>query len=203
MGGKNSKKQLDDTIFNMRLASKRFAKESKRAENEEKAERAKAKVYLEKGVIESAQIHAENSIRKKNDSLNYLRLSSKMDAVVSRIQSATRTEEITSQFSRVIPQMNRVLRNMNLENIGETMGQFEKMFEDLDVASGYINESLGTSTAMSTPQTQVNGLLQQIASENNIEVGDQLGIAPTGIAAPSQQNAVQHDDLEARLHKLG
>jgi len=192
MGGKNSKKQLEDTIFNMRLASKQMAKESQRCQKEEKSEKLKIKKYLEKGLTDAARIHAENAIRKKNESLNYLRLSSKLDAVQSRIQSAARTEEMTTQFSRVIPQMSKVLQNMKPENISETMSNFEKVFEDLDVASGYVNESLAQTTAVSTPQDQVDQLLGEVASEHNIQVQEQMGETPiSGLAQNTEEELKQ------------
>ena len=39
---------------------------------------------LEKGNQDVARIYAENAIRKKSESLNYLRMSGKVDAVASR-----------------------------------------------------------------------------------------------------------------------
>ncbi len=38
--------------------------------------------------MEGARIYAENAIRKKTESLNYLRLAARLDAVQSRINSA-------------------------------------------------------------------------------------------------------------------
>ena len=184
MGGKASSEQLADTIFEMRLANKQLTKESQRCEKEERQEKEKAKRNLEKGMIDIARIHAENAIRKKGESLNYLRLASKMDAVASRIQSASRTESMTHNFSRVIPQMNRVMKNMKLENISQTMTDFEKCFENLDVASGFINESLNQTTSVSAPKEQVDGLLGEIASEHNIKVSEELLSPMTGIHAP-------------------
>ncbi|CAG9327680.1 unnamed protein product [Blepharisma stoltei] len=183
MGSKSSKDTLDDTLFNLRFAGKTLIKESDRSQKEEKIEKDKAKRALEKGLIDNARIAAENAIRKKNEALNYLRLSSKLDAVASKIMSASRTEAMTRQFSQVIPQMNRAMKSMNLENISETMGQFEKCFENLDVASGYVSESLNQTTTVSTPRDQVDNLLGMIASEHNIEVRGQLGEAPLGISA--------------------
>ena len=52
MGGKSSSRQLEDTMFNMRLTAKQLVKESQRSEKEEKLEKEKAKRYLEKGLIE-------------------------------------------------------------------------------------------------------------------------------------------------------
>ena len=186
MGGKSSAQQLEDTIFEMRLANKQLTKESQRCEKEERQEKEKAKRNLEKGLIDIARIHAENAIRKKNESLNYLRLASKMDAVASRIQSASRTESMTTNFARVIPQMNRVMKNMKLENISQTMTDFEKCFENLDVASGFINESLNQTTSVSAPKEQVDGLLGEIASEHNIKVSEDLLSPMTGINVPGR-----------------
>ena len=65
-----------------------MARLSKKAEKEQKTEQNKVKKALEQGNVEVARIHAENAVRKKNESLNYLRMSGKVDAVASRVQSA-------------------------------------------------------------------------------------------------------------------
>lgn len=44
----------------------------------------KIKKALQQGNVEGAKIYAENAIRKKNESLSYLRMASKVDAVQSR-----------------------------------------------------------------------------------------------------------------------
>jgi charged multivesicular body protein 1 len=176
----NSQKKLDDTLFNLRLSSKQMMKESQRANKEEAAEKIKAKKALEKGMIDTARIHAENAIRKKNDSLNFMRLSSKLDAVASKVQTATRTENMTREFSKMLPQLDRVLQNLNVENVSQTMGQFETMFENLDVATGYVSDSLQQSTAVAAPRQEVDGLLSQIASENNIAIEEQFGELASG-----------------------
>lgn len=36
--------------------------------------------------MEVAQVHAENAIRKKNEALNYIRMSARIDAVAARVQ---------------------------------------------------------------------------------------------------------------------
>ncbi len=37
--------------------------------------------------MEGAKIYAQNAIRKKNESLNYLKLGSRLDAVVARLNT--------------------------------------------------------------------------------------------------------------------
>ena len=48
--------------------------------------------------LEFAQLHAENAIRKKNESLNYLRLASRVDAVASKIKSADNIKSVAKQM---------------------------------------------------------------------------------------------------------
>ena len=77
-----------DSLFQLKFCSKQLARLSKKAEKEQKTEQNKVKKALEQGNVEVARIHAENAVRKKNESLNYLRMSGKVDAVASRVQSA-------------------------------------------------------------------------------------------------------------------
>ena len=44
--------------------------------------------------MEGAKIHAENSIRQKNQSLNYRRMSARIDAVAARVQTAITTKQV-------------------------------------------------------------------------------------------------------------
>ena len=82
----------------MKFSAKQLEKLSKKAEKDQKKEEAQIKKALEKGDQERARIYAENAIRKKNESLNYLRMSSKIDATASRVQSAVTTKKVTKSM---------------------------------------------------------------------------------------------------------
>ena len=85
----SSTKALDNHLFNLKFASKQLLRDSKRCEKEEKAEKAKLKKAIEKGNTDVARIHAENAVRKRQESLNLLRTSARVDAVASRVQTVT------------------------------------------------------------------------------------------------------------------
>ena len=51
---------------------------------------------MEKKNPDIARVYAENAIRKKNESLNYLRLSSRVDAVASRVQTGVMMKGVMS-----------------------------------------------------------------------------------------------------------
>lgn len=68
------------------------------------------------------------------------------------------------------------------------MEKFESQFEDMDgisfqltislslslVQTSYMESSIGQSTAMTTPQEQVDDLIQQVADENGLEMSAEL-----------------------------
>jgi len=127
-----------DHLFNMKFAVKELERSSKKAEKEEKAEKLKCKKAIAKNNMEVARIHAENAIRQKNQSLNYLRMAARVDAVVSRVQSALTTRKVTNAMNGVVKSMDAAMRSMNLEQMSSLMDKFEKQFEDLDVQSSYM-----------------------------------------------------------------
>jgi hypothetical protein len=61
-------------LFNLRFAAKELQRNAKKCEKDEKTEKNKLKLAIQKGNTENARIHAENAIRKKNESLNYMRM---------------------------------------------------------------------------------------------------------------------------------
>ena len=71
----------------MKFAAKDLNRNAKKCDKE-KAEKAKIKKSIQKGNTEVARIHAENAIRQKNQAINFLRMSARVDAVAARVQSA-------------------------------------------------------------------------------------------------------------------
>jgi hypothetical protein len=52
---------------------------------------------IQQGNTEGARIYAQNAIRKKNETLNMLRLGSRIDAVASRVQTAVTMRKVGSR----------------------------------------------------------------------------------------------------------
>lgn len=79
---------------------KQLERQSKKCEKEEKLEKVKTKKAIQKGNMDVARIHAENAIRQKSQSVNYLRMSARVDAVASRVQSALTTRNVSDASIR-------------------------------------------------------------------------------------------------------
>ncbi|CAB1352718.1 unnamed protein product, partial [Coregonus sp. 'balchen'] len=115
-------------LFNLKFSAKELQRNSKKCDKEEKAEKAKVKKAIQKGNVEVARIHAENAIRQKNQSVNFLRMSARIDAVASRVQTA-----------------------VTMNKISGLMDKFEHQFETLDVQTAQMEDSMSSTTTLTTP----------------------------------------------------
>ncbi|XP_066105820.1 charged multivesicular body protein 1B2 isoform X2 [Saccopteryx bilineata] len=138
---------------------------AKKCDKEEKAEKAKIKKAIQKGNTEVARIHAENAIRQKNQAINFLRMSARVDAVAARVQTAVTMGKVTKSMAGVVKSMDATLRSMNLEKISALMDKFEHQFETLDVQTQQMEDTMSSTTTLTTPQNQVDMLLQEMADE--------------------------------------
>jgi charged multivesicular body protein 1 len=130
-----------------------------------------------------------------------LRLASRLDAVVSRLDTQAKMQMINKSMSQIVKTLDSALKSNNLEKVASTMDQFEKQFESLDVQAEFVENAMSNQAALSTPEEDVNMLLQQVAEEHNLEVCLNLPQAGTKVAA--QQQAVDADgDLTKRLAEL-
>lgn len=59
--------------------------------------------------MEVARIHAENAIRQKNQSVNFLRMSARVDAVAARVQTAVTMNKVLKQLSSFKPDILKYL----------------------------------------------------------------------------------------------
>merc|ERR1719189_1077634 len=69
--------------------------------------------------MEGAKIYAQNAIRAKNQSLNYLKLSARMDAVAARVQTAIDMKMLAKDMGQVTTAMDSIMKSMNIENISK------------------------------------------------------------------------------------
>ena len=67
--------------------------------------------------MEGARIHAENSIRQKNQELYLLELSIRLDAVAQRVQTAITMKQVTPFMVEVVQAIDNGLLSMNLAEV--------------------------------------------------------------------------------------
>ncbi|BGP45405.1 hypothetical protein JCM10450v2_001223 [Rhodotorula kratochvilovae] len=198
---------LEKSLFQLKFTTKQLQKQSKKAAKDEGTEKAKLKKALQQGNAEGARIYASNAIRKKNESLNLLRLSSRIDAVASRVETAVTMRQVTGSMTAVVKNMDRAMQDMNLERISAVMDRFESQFEDLDVQTGYLEGTLSSDTAIAAPSDQIDSLMAAVADEAGLEIQHELQGKSTeavpALEAPRQTvSEEQEDALAQRLRAL-
>ncbi|CAO1300230.1 unnamed protein product [Diamesa hyperborea] len=193
---------MEKHLFNLKFAVKDLERSAKKCEKDEKLEIAKTKKAIQKGNTEVARIHAENAIRQKNQSLNYLRMSARVDAVASRVQSAVTTRKVTNSMSGVVKAMDAAMKGMNLEKISGLMDRFEQQFEDLDVQSSYMENTMSSTVTTAVPQNDVESLMMRVADEAGLELNMELPTGPATSVGASTQVSQEQDELSQRLARL-
>lgn len=198
---------MQEVVFKMRFTSKTIGRQANKSEKQIAVEERKAKEALAKNNLAGARIHAENAIRNRNEALGYLKLQSQLEAVAAKLQSQQVRAQVSNNMVAVTQNLSQALGSMDVAQIGYTMEKFIQQSEDLDLQTKYMDSAIGESTSSSTPQGQVDGLLQRIADENNLEFSEKIeGVdAPVNRPNPLQrpsQHADPNVDLEARLAAL-
>lgn len=85
------------------------------------------------------------------------------------------------------------------------MDKFESQFNDLDVQTSYMESTMSDTTALTTPQDQVDQLINQVADEAGLEIQHGLGEAkvPEQVVEQKQDVSVEEDGrLAERLRAL-
>lgn len=196
---------MEKHLFNLKFAAKNLERQSKKCAKDERTEQVKLKKAIQKNLMEPARVHAENSIRQKNQSLNFLRMSARIDAVAQRVQSAVATKQVTQSIAGVVKAMDAAMKSMNLEKISSLMDKFEKDFEDLDVQSQVMEGTMSDTSTLTVPSADVDQLMHKVADEAGLELNMELPSAagttlPTATA--TAQASGEQDELSQRLAKL-
>ncbi|KCV67390.1 hypothetical protein H696_06183 [Fonticula alba] len=195
---------MENHLFNLRYTAKQMNRLSAKCTKEEAQEKAKLKKALQQGNHDGARIYAQNAIRKRSESLNYLKMSSRLDAVASRVQTAVTMNDVSRSMAGVVTQMDKAMQSMDLEKIQAIMQKFEQQFDDLDVRVDTMEDAMGSSTATMIPGEQVDTLIMQVADENGLEVNMSMANAPFGVPATQAQTSSnrEQDELSQRLARL-
>jgi len=193
---------MEKHLFNLKFAARDLERNAKKSEKTEKEEKVKLKKAIQKGNMDGAKIHAENAIRQKNQALNYRRMSARVDAVAARVQTACTMKQVTGSMSGVVKAMESAMKSMNLEKVSNLMDRFEREFENLDVQSQVMEDTMMASSTLSTPQNQVDNLMQEVADEAGLDLNMDLPSAQSTSIGASTQASVEQDELSQRLARL-
>ena len=65
---------------------------------------------LDKNQMENAKIYAENVIRNRKEAINLRRFGVKMGALAAKLESAHRTQQISTQIQQSVPMLQKCMK---------------------------------------------------------------------------------------------
>lgn len=83
-----------------------------------------------------------------------------------------------------------------------TMDQFEKQFVNMEVQAEFMENAMAGSTSLSTPEGEVNSLMQQVADNYGLEVSVGLPQPAAHAVSTKSEEKVDEGDLSRRLAEL-
>lgn len=168
----------EDQIFRLKLKIRELEKLSQRSELEEKKLIMDVKKAMEIGKLDIAKIHAEKCIRKKNEKINYLNLSNKLDVLVSRLETAHRCSSLVKDINLMLPVIQKINVETNPVKIGNDVHKLENLFEEINLTSDIIADTVQSTAAVTAPTEEVDELMSKIAEEHAIKLEGQIGNNP-------------------------
>ena len=100
--------------------------------------------------------------------------------------------------------LKKCMKDMDSIGVSGSIGEFEKVFEDLDVKVEEMNGALDGVYSSSIDNGEVNDLLAELGSVQQMEEKDKIGNATGGniVGMQSSAQANDVDEMQARLNQL-
>ena len=209
--GNQPGKSVDDICFEMKFQGKSLERLSKKAEKDEKKARKQCKDAITRGNKEAAEIYAQNAIRHRGESNNFLRMASKVDGVASKLKSVQLQKSVAQGLGQMSTEMGRALEQTDVMAIAQQMDGFERRLAELDTTGQLVDTTMQQVTAQ--PTDQVDALIEEVAEQNALDLEALLGVVPSGQVEQQQQQVAEpepqpvsdadEDRLMERLAALG
>ena len=180
MGANESKPappDMNTVIFKLKLASKRFIRESHKAVKEKERNIKNAKNCLIKGNEEGARLYASNAQNNENESRKYLAMGTRLDAITGQLKSNYSFQDVMKHISKdVIPMLMKEAEALDIREMVVGFEGFQEAFDKMQVNTGIMSKTFDKMQEANTVQNTEN-LLNQLKNEVNYEIAKESGEA--------------------------
>jgi charged multivesicular body protein 1 len=152
---------LFNKIFEFRQTAKQMERQAEKSKNSQNFYTQKVKQAIQQNNPALAKQYGEQALRARNDVNRYRTLSSKVNAISSKLQAAYKNHQLTGQMASMVNKLSGI--NLNTVGAVETLDNFEKMFDNLDVQTKMMDDVLDNIGVGTVNDQEVNELLMQCA----------------------------------------
>lgn len=200
-------------ISEMRSMARHLFKASRKCELDEQAEQQKAMNAMRENNLEKARTYGESSIAKHNEAQNYVKLATRLESVVSRLDTQVKLNAINSNFTSIVKSLQKSVEKSKGSPVLQTMEAFEQTFAELDAQTATLTSFMDSTLASKAPTAAVDELLAQLADTHHLETKLELPRAkpPVSVAEEKPQGETrvmmpteeaEMSDLERRFAEL-
>jgi charged multivesicular body protein 1 len=210
---RNNRQQeaLSNTLFNLKFTQKQLSKQANKSLKESGTNEKKLSKLLNEGTSddneELIKILASNVIRKKNEYLNLIKLSNKLDIIISKLNTSMIMQQVNGQFMQITHNLDVALRNMNLENITMVMDKFDEQVKEIDLNTETLTSVTNNSNVdplKFEDNDKVNELINKVKDKNNLKY-PKVSLVEDSLPAEKEDVGIDadvEDKLAQRLKAL-
>ena len=88
----------------------------------------------------------------------------------SRLEQMRAEKQLVRALPGVVKAMEKSMASMDLQSMTNVMDKFSQQFEDLEVQSEFVGETMSSATASMTPQSDVDALISMTADEHALDI---------------------------------
>ena len=163
MGNKESKKKqpdLNEMLINMRMKSKMFHRESKKAAKEKDANYKKAKDCLKKGNEEGARLFLGSAAQKDSESQKYMKIATRLEALSAKIGAGTNQVGLMEHLNNLTPFLEQQANDMPIDQVYNNMQRFEQAFDSMSIQGKMIDEAVDNNMTDKGTMSNVSSLFK-------------------------------------------
>ena len=199
MGQDTSKQKqapdMNQVIFQMKMSSKRFLRESKRSQKEKDKNLKSAEACLKKGDEEGAKLYAVNAQNNINDYRKYLTMSSRLDAIAGRIKTNYNSADIIKHLTNnVTPVLMKEADTMDLADLCRNFETFQEAFDKMTVNANIMNTNFDKMTAEGNTIENADNLFNQLKNKVQYDMARDNGMPVELNVTQSQKSGNKQED---------
>lgn len=152
---------LFNKIFEFRSMAKQMDRQAEKSQNTQNFYTKKIKEAIQQNNPTLAKQYGEQALRARKDVNRYRVISSKVNGISSKLQTAYKNHQLTGQMANMVSK----LSGINLNSVGavETLDKFDKLFDNLEVHTKMTDDVLDNIGVGTVNEQEVNDLLAQCA----------------------------------------
>lgn len=191
---------MNTAIFQLKMASKRFARESKKSEKDKEKNMKKAQDALKKGDEETARLFATSAQTNINDMKKYLRMSAKLELIAGQIKSNHKVGEIVNMVGKnVNPILLQQVDNVDIKDMAKNFQMFQENFDKLTVNANIMSDGFDKIPAENTNEKSED-LFNQIKNKFQAQTNTDMG--QMDVQKPIEQKQQANADFDKYLNDL-